>query len=92
MTTEIATVSNILPPYLTVGLHGVRDSRIILTLPKYLAADGVLDVTTLETDGYGCVVMFEGDYQRCTIDILRRGPAMKVEIFQKGQSPEVKQT
>gem|GEM_PF-6019321 len=71
-----------LPPYLTVGLHGVRDSIIIVTLPKYVPVDGYIDANTLEEDGYSCVVKFEGDYERCFIESLKRGDAMKVEIIQ----------
>ena len=79
-----------LPAYLTVGLHGVRDSIIIVTLPKYVPSDGHIDTRTLEKDGYSLVVNFEGDFEGCFIESLRKGDAMKVEIFSGNQSSEQK--
>ncbi|GAG11208.1 unnamed protein product, partial [marine sediment metagenome] len=72
------------------GLYGVRDSTIIVTLPKYVPSDGCLDTSTLEEDGYSYIVKFEGDFEECFIESLRAGPAMKVEIYSHSSTPKVK--
>ena len=70
-----------LPPYLTIGLHGIHDSKIVVTLHEYMINDGQIDRGKLEEDGYGTIVKYEGDFTGCWIPAILKGDTMKVEIF-----------
>jgi len=70
-----------LPSYLTVGLHGISESIIIVTLPKYVVDERTIDTSMLEADGYGFLVNFVGDFEECFIAPLQKGDDIKVEIF-----------